>query len=181
LAKPPLREIGYVAGAHGLTGELICAHHHPTSDCLLRLDTLVLVDKSGRSVSHEVQRVRPLARGYGVQLAAVHDRTGALALKGAKIFASEAELPVLDDGDFYLQDVVGFQAVGPDGALLGRIEGFLWTNIDIMSVRRPGGRETLIPLLPGALGAVNWSLRQVEVSADPALLEDDDGGKASER
>ena len=70
-------EIGYVAAAHGLRGELYIRLHHPTSDSLDFVDSLTFQTRSGDRHEHIILDVRPLKKGFGVIVKGVMNRTAA--------------------------------------------------------------------------------------------------------
>ena len=57
----------------------------------------------------------------GAKLVPVADRNAAEALVNLRLLASRATLPKPDEDEFYLADLVGLEAVGPDGAPLGTV------------------------------------------------------------
>jgi 16S rRNA processing protein RimM len=51
----------------------------------------------------------------------VADRTAAERLVNTRLFVARARLPATDEDEFYLADLVGLEAVGADGAVLGQV------------------------------------------------------------
>jgi len=52
----------------------------------------------------------------------VTDRDAAERLVNIKLFADRDRLPPTDDEEFYLSDLIGLEAIGPEGTALGRVE-----------------------------------------------------------
>ena len=68
--------------------------------------------------------------GDGV-VATVHDlsdRTGAEALRGARIFVPRSSFPTPDDGEFYWIDLIGMSVNTRGGVALGTVVGLLETG-----------------------------------------------------
>ena len=57
------------------------------------------------------------------QIRRVADRTAAEALVNIRLYVDRATLPPPEEDEFYLADLVGLEAVGPDGTPIGRVEG----------------------------------------------------------
>jgi 16S rRNA processing protein RimM len=62
------------------------------------------------------------AESARVTLKGVDDRDGAVALRGVELYVARAQLPQLtQEDDFYYADLIGLQAVGLDGVVLGEV------------------------------------------------------------
>lgn len=91
-------------------------------------------------------------RGNIARFAEVPDRTAAEALRGAALTVPRAELPPLEDGEYYHADLIGLPVATPDGAPVGRIvavENF--GAGDVIEVERPNGRTFMAPMRPEAV------------------------------
>jgi len=95
-------------------------------------------------------------------LAGVDDRNGAEALSGHEIAVARAELPPVEDNEYYWRDLIGFLVVNRAGETLGRLEGFLETGAqDVMQVK--GEKDCLIPFTAPIVEAVELDARRVVV------------------
>jgi 16S rRNA processing protein RimM len=81
----PRVEIGRIARAHGIRGEVVIATHDPGSDLLDRQSTLWI-----GGVAREVVQARSTPRGWLVQLADVATRNAAEALRGQVVEVDRA-------------------------------------------------------------------------------------------
>src|SRR6185295_16929050 len=67
-----------------------------------------------------VERARRVPKAYLLKLAQVPDRNAAELLRGQPLAVPRAALPPLEEGEYYLADLVGAAVVGPEGPL-GRV------------------------------------------------------------
>lgn len=109
-------EIGYVARAHGIRGEIVVGLHNPESTALDAAEQLVVGD-----TAYTVESVRPGNHGPLVALAGVIDRTAAEQLKGRPIAVARAL--VAEDDDVLLDELVGFEVQTTDGTSWGHVVG----------------------------------------------------------
>ena len=97
----------------------------------------------------EHSRSNPCARSRTTWLVArvagVSTREAAEALKGVEIFARRDQLPPPAQDEFYVDDLVGLEAVDADGARLGRVVSLMnYGAGDILEIAPAEGGETLL-------------------------------------
>ena len=59
----------------------------------------------------KVQNVRMQKNMVILKLSGIDDRNAAEAAKGTELFITEADLPELPEGQFYIRDLIGMEAV----------------------------------------------------------------------
>ena len=101
-------------------------------------DELKAVGVSGRSQGRNVV----------AQLDGCEDRNHAEALTGCRILIDPAQLPRLQQGDYYWSDRIGLKVESLQGDALGVVESLLETGADDVLVVN-GERERLIPFVLG--------------------------------
>ena len=149
-------EVGYVARAHGLRGEVRVHLHAADSTVLLEVDT-VWIDGRERAV----EDARPTNGAVLLALEGVEDRDAAEALRGQKVEVDRAAI-ALDENEYLLQDLPGCTVVDAAGAEVGVVEEVLNGAQPILVIQGPGG-ERLIPAVPAFVLAVDTATRRVVV------------------
>ena len=114
-----LIHVATIVAAHGIKGEVKLKSF--TSEPKAFVNYGLLVAKDGRSF--EIKNVRPQKDDFLCVLNNVSDRNAAKALRGTELFVAREKLPRLDEGEIYLSDVQGKQAVAENKSL-GCIIGF---------------------------------------------------------
>ena len=87
-------------------------------------------------------------------------------LTNIEIGIKSEQLPVLDDGEFYWNQLIGMEVVTVEGVLLGQVTELLSTGAnDVLVIA--GEKRHLIPYLPGkSIIKVNDSQRIITVDWD---------------
>lgn len=115
--------LGYVAGAHGLGGEVRIKLFHAESAALKRGVTVVL-SRDGASRSLEVARIARQGDTARVGFEGIDGREAAEALVRSEVSVDRSTLPALADDEVYLSDLVGLKATD-GGADAGVIEAVI--------------------------------------------------------
>ena len=91
-------------------------------------------------------------------------------LKGDVVAVARADFPILDDGEYYLGDVVGYRVLNRQGVDLGTVTGVRsGTATQWLEVRQGGptegdeGSSLLIPLVDRYVEAIEFSAKTVKV------------------
>lgn len=159
---PKLVALAEIARPHGVRGELRLKVYNRDSDLLLSLPEVILQHKDG-----EQNIVRLLHAQYAndailVQIEGCEDRDHAEELRGALILVPRETFPPLEDGEFYVCDLLGAKVLAPDGEV-GEVEGLLpYPTCDALLVRTPNGRIEL-PLIDGLVGEIDIANHIVHV------------------
>jgi 16S rRNA processing protein RimM len=117
--------------------------------------------QSGTEV--KVLEARPQGNGWIARLEGIEERDAASRLSGQVVLVDRAELPATTGREYYRADLVGFEAMNLEGALLGAVDHFIDTPGNAVMVIR-GAREYLIPVTA-------QHLRQI-VAGDRTLIVD---------
>lgn len=126
-------------------------------------------------VRGEPRRVLDIAYPSGypcIRFEGCNDREAAERLRGALIEIDEADLPALDDGLYYVHDLVGLEVVTTAGEPIGELVEVLHTGAnDVYIVRRPGQRDVLIPAIADVVVEVDVPAGRMRIEALPGLLD----------
>ena len=114
--------MGVVGRPHGVRG-LLHVHSY-TADPEDLASYGPFHDETGRRWSlrwlrEGIAELAELVDGRAVRVA---EREVAERLVNLKLFAERDRLPPPDDDEFYFSDLIGLEAVGPDGVALGRVQ-----------------------------------------------------------
>ena len=134
-------EIGGVARAHGIRGEIVIVTHDPDSATLGSVDTIFV-----GGVERKIASARDTQRGWLVALDGISTRTDAEALRGQPVEVDRAVLE-LDPDDVLLDDLVGCEVRLPDGAPWGTIAEIMAGPHQDLLVIHDGEVERLLPLV----------------------------------
>ena len=104
------------------------------------------------------------------QLRGVDDRSGAEALRGARIFLARGAFPKPRPDEYYWVDLIGLSVVNRDGVPMGTVVGLIDTGPhSVLRLARPDGEanpdgeERLIPFVAAYVDDVNMPERRITV------------------
>jgi 16S rRNA processing protein RimM len=110
-----------------------------------------------------------------LKLRAVDDRDQAEELRGRYLRVPGSDLAKLDEGEYYLFQLVGLTAVTEEGRELGRVKEVLQTGAnDVYVVDTPRG-ELLLPAIQDVVKDVELAAGRLVVHLLPGLMPGEDG------
>jgi 16S rRNA processing protein RimM len=168
---PDAVAVGEVVGAHALHGMLRVWPYQPTPSTLAA-GRRVLLERDG--VWSEAQVTHVGAHGRGMLLLGlegVGDRTAADALRGVRLLTRLADLPALDENEYYHHELLGFTVETTDGAVIGTIAGIMANGLHDVWEVRAGEREHLIPVVADVVRTIDREARRVRIDPIPGLLD----------
>lgn len=111
--------VATIVAAHGIKGEVKVKSFTAVPKDFASYGPLAAKDGRG----FEIKNVRSQKDDFLCVLNNIVDRNAAEALRGTELFVAREKLPRLKEGEIYLSDVQGKQAVA-QGKNIGRIAGF---------------------------------------------------------
>ncbi|HEY0192898.1 MAG TPA: ribosome maturation factor RimM [Kofleriaceae bacterium] len=161
----PRIEIGRIARAHGIRGEVVIITHDPESDVL---DELRQIWVGG--VARTITEARGTHRGWLIQLEGVPTRNDAEALRG-QVVEVDRDLLELSDDDVVLDDMVGCKVQLADGTPWGEVFAVDRGAMQDVLVIHDGERERLLPLVDEFVTKIDLDASLITVDP-PAGLPD---------
>lgn len=114
--------IGEIVASFGLKGEVKVVPHTDFPDHFQVLER-VCVGEEG--AMRRIERARPHKRLVVIKFAGIDDIDAAEALRGSKIFIRESDLVPLEDGEYYIHDIIGLRVFSTEGEYLGEVKEVL--------------------------------------------------------
>ena len=136
-----LLECGKIVSTHGIRGEVKIVPWADSPEFVCQLSTLYL---DGAPVAVRSARVH---KGNVIALLeGINDVNQAMLLKNKVVCLNRADV-ALEEGAFFLEDILGLQVVDEDGRVLGHLKEVLSPSHQQVYVVS-GDREILIPAVP---------------------------------
>jgi len=160
----PRIEIGRIARAHGIRGEVVIVTHDPASEVL---EGAELIWVGG--IERRVVEARGTHRGWLVLFEGIATRNDAETLRGQAVEVDRDALD-LDDDDILLDDLVGCQVKLPDGSSWGTIHE-VQSGMQDLLVIHDGELERLLPLVDEFVTGIDLAAGVVTVDPPEGLPE----------
>jgi len=161
----PRIEIGGVARAHGIKGEVVIVTHDPDSTTLGDVRTIFV-----GGVEMTITNARDTHRGWLVALEGVLTRNDAERLQGKPVEV-ERDMLDLDEDDVLLADLIGCTVRRPDGSSWGTVAHVDAGEMQDLLVIHDGDIERLLPLVDVYVTQIDLDERVIHVDPPEGLPE----------
>ncbi len=158
-------EIGGIARAHGIKGEVVVVTHDPDSETLGSVETIWV-----GGTEHRIRQARPTHRGWLVALEGIATRNDAERLQGQPIEVARDDLD-LEDDDVLLHDLIGCRVVKADGTAWGEVAAVEAGEMQDLLVIHDGEVERLLPLVDVFVTSIDVDAGTITVDPPEGLPE----------
>jgi 16S rRNA processing protein RimM len=166
----PLVPLGEFVTTHGLNGWLKLNPFNVDTTALID-GAEVILEKAGEQSAHRVQASNPHRNQFLVKLEDVDSIDAAARHVGATLCIYETALAVLETGEYYHYQVIGFEAYDLSGARIGIISATLSTAGGELYVLQGTDKEHLIPAIKQFIEKVDFTARRVIFNPPEGLLD----------
>lgn len=163
-----LIQAGRTAGAYGVKGWVRIVLDRRNGDFLFEVDRwwyLPYPRKAGVSpVVLTPLEIKPHGKDLIARIEEIKTREEAMRRKGT-LFVAREDLPELQEGDFYDEDLVGLAVQNNEGALLGKVVGVTDNGAqDLLAVESAADQTVFyIPMVPAYIREVDFETDIVTV------------------
>lgn len=152
--------IGKIVAPHGVRGDIRIMPLTDRPEQFLNLSYLLLED--GRQLT--VKAARFHKRMVLVSTKEITTMNDAELLRDKKILIRAEDLPPLEEGRFYVADLIGLPVFDEEGKQLGTFKDSITTGSnDVYIVAVPGGKDLLIPALKIYVREINLEEKRIVV------------------
>lgn len=152
--------IGKIVAPHGVRGDIRIMPLTDRPEQFLNLSYLLLED--GRQLT--VKAARFHKRMVLVSTKEITTMNDAELLRDKKILIRAEDLPPLEEGRFYVADLIGLPVFDEEGKQLGTFKDSITTGSnDVYIVAVPGDKDLLIPALKIYVREINLQEKRIVV------------------
>lgn len=170
-SEPVFLAIGKLRRPHGLNGEISMEIY---TDFPERLVPGVQLFVGEAHLPIHLVKARQHQELLLVTLQGYQNREAVGALRNQIVFVPVAELPDLEEGEYYHHQLIGLKVIGESGQYLGQIEGILETGAnDVFVVRSEDQAEFLLPYLDSLVIKIDLERGEYHTRLLPGLLAED--------
>jgi 16S rRNA processing protein RimM len=170
LVGPAFLLVGILRRPHGVKGEVLMA---VMTDFPERLKPGITLYLGSDHQPVTIANVRHHNKGLIVAFEEFQSRTDLDHLRNQELFVRVDDRPALPDGQYYLHQLIGLQAVTEDGQNLGIIAEWIETGANGVFVVKPeDGGEILIPDIDEVIVGIDLKNGQINIRLIEGLLPD---------
>jgi 16S rRNA processing protein RimM len=120
---------------------------------------------------YTIEEVKPHGKFLAIKFKEILDMDAAEKLKGSFIEVTRQELVPLQEGSYYIFDIIGMNVFNHDGRPLGKITDVLQTGANDVYVVETEGRPLLIPALKQVVKEIDLPGRRMLVELPEGLAD----------
>lgn len=161
--------VGVIANTHGVRGEVKV---FPTTDDPLRYKKLkeVLLDTKEGYRKLEITSTRFFKNLVIVKFKGIDNINDIEKYKGHDLYVTRENAVPLEEGEYYLADIIDATVVTEEGQMFGQLKDVLETGANLVFVVDHEGKEVLLPVIPDCVKEVNVTDGIVKVHIMEGLL-----------
>ncbi|MDO5131405.1 MAG: ribosome maturation factor RimM [Eubacteriales bacterium] len=164
-------QVGVITGTHGLRGEVKV---FPTTDDPARfLDLKEVILQTGRGERRVGIRSVKFFKKFVILGFSGMDRIEDVEkLRGSELLVERADAAPLEEGEYYIADLIGISVRAQDGTVIGTLREVIETGAnDVYAVAREGKKDLLLPAIPECILDVRVEEGVMTVYVMPGLEE----------
>jgi 16S rRNA processing protein RimM len=170
LVEPAFLLVGILRRPHGVKGEVLMAVMTDFPE-RLKPGTTLLMGRDHQPVT--IASLRQHNKGLIVGFEEFSTREDLDFLRNQELFVRVDDRPALPEGEYYLHQLIGLQAVSEDGQPLGVVAEWIETGANGVFVIKPqDGGEILIPDIDEVVVGIDLQKGQMIVHLIAGLLTD---------
>ncbi len=163
--------VGVISSVHGVRGEVKV---FPTTDDPARFKELeeVTLDTGKGVITLKIQGVKFFKQMVILKFEGYDHIEDIEKYKGKDLWIRREQAVKLEEGEYFIADLIGLAVKAEDGQSLGRLKDVLKTGAnDVYVVEMDSGKELLIPVIPDCIIKVDLDSGEVIVHLLDGLLD----------
>lgn len=160
----PYLELGQIVNVKGLKGEIKV---NPFTENINRFETLnkILIKLKNEIKEYEIEKVSYHKNQVILKLKGIDTIEAAETLRNYYILINRKDLEPLEEGKYYIADLIGLDVYTEDGKALGKVDDIYNTGSnDIYVVKDELGKQKLLPGIPEVIKKVDLENSKIIVN-----------------
>ena len=166
----PNLEIGQIVNTFGIKGMVKVK---PFTDDIRRFDELktVYVEKNGNQTEYEIEEVKYHKDMVLIKFKGIDKVEQAEMLRNSYLTVSRDSVEKLEEGRYYIVDLLGLEVYTDEQILLGTLEDIFNTGSnDIYVVKDKQGKQILLPAIQDVIKQIDIENKKIIVHLLPGLI-----------
>lgn len=162
-------KIGYVSKSHGLKGEVTIVLGPECPD--LEDVTTLFVETGHQQVPYAIESISVKGVKAYLKLEGVNTPEAAAALKGCSLLLPKSDRPRLPRGEFYNDEVIGFEVSDKTKGVLGPVREVEEAGPNRFLIVEYAQKEVMIPVNGPFITSLNKTRKKIAVDLPDGLLD----------
>ena len=167
-------QVGAITQTHGVRGEVKV---FPMTDDINRFKNMkdLILDTGKEKITLQVTSVRPQKNLVILKFKGYDNINDVEKYKNATLWVTRENAVPLEEGEFYIADIIDAKVYEEDGNYLGILTDVMETGAnDVYVVKLETGKELLIPAISQCIIDVNVEESKMVVRLMKGMLEDEE-------
>lgn len=163
--------VGVISSTHGVRGEVKV---YPTTDNIRRFDDLkeVILDTGKEQIPLKVTGVKYFKNMAILKFQEFNNVDQVIPYKGMDLLVTRENAIPLEEGEYYIADIIGSNVITDEGDNLGRLVDVIQTGAnDVYVVKSDSGKEVLLPSIEECILDRDIENKVVKVHVMKGLLD----------
>ena len=167
--KKDILEIGQIVNTRGLRGEVKVNSFSEDPKRFEKLSTIYVKEKSEYK-EYVIERVAYSKNQVILKLKGIDHIDYAEKLRNMYIYIKRSDLEPLEEGTYYIADLIGLEVYEDNGKFLGNVDDIFNTKANsVYVVRTPLGELKYLPGIPDVIQEVDLENKKIIVHLIPGL------------
>lgn len=159
-----------VVNTHGVRGEVKALHY--TDGEIFFKKVKALYTKEGARFNIKGWRFQKGA--VLLKLEGIDTIEAAEKLRNTELFAKKEDLPKLKKGEHYFFELIGLEAILPDGSTLGKVTDIIENNAsNLLEITKEDGKKCLIPNIEVFVSKTDVEDGKIYITPIKGLIDDE--------
>ncbi len=162
--------VGVIANTHGIRGEVKV---FPTTEDPQRFKGMkeILLDTGKEKLELEVASVKFFKNLVILKFKGIDNINDIEKYKGMDLLVTRENAIPLEEGEYYIADIIGAKVITEDGEDFGVLKDVLTTGANDVYVVEHEGKEVLLPVIPDCVLARDMENKVVTIHVMKGLLD----------
>jgi 16S rRNA processing protein RimM len=161
-------KLGYISKTHGLKGEVTAVIE---VENILEDATSLFLDLRGTLVPYFIEKISGTAGKPFIKFEGIQSLEQASSLKGCSIYMLKSARAKLKRGEFYDDEIIGFEVKDKNLGLLGEVKEIQSQGVNKLLSIIQKGKEMLIPIQGPFITSINKSKKIILVELPEGFLD----------
>lgn len=163
--------VGVISSTHGIRGEVKV---FPTTDDPKRFKFLkqVILEARRETRELEIENVKFFKQFVILKFKGIDNINDIEKYKGAELWVTRENAVPLEEGEYFIADLIGLRVMTDEGKLLGIMKDVLQTGAnDVYEVTMEDGKDILLPVIDECILDVDLEKGEILVHVMDGLLD----------
>lgn len=166
IIKNDLLEIGYINNTRGLNGDVKIIHFCDYKEVFKEISSVIIDNEE-----FKIENVKFFKEQVILKLKGIDSIEKAESYKNKKVFAKKSELPPLEEGRFYIVDIIGFDVFTNEEKHIGTLSDVDVSGpIDMLVIKRDNNKMSYVPNIEKFVSDIDLENKKIIITPIEGLL-----------